>query len=140
MTGNPECFARMWEVGRKVGATFSVIHSVEGVIVSRYFPQRTRVYGVASLWRDSAKSSCTRVLGIPNHDLRGRPALTRWILRLTISPETIRRMDSEAIAATAGVPERGVRSQSNTDYVVRGERGDPRGRKSGADLGAANPR
>ena len=59
---------------------------------------------------------------------------------MTISPETIRRMDSEAIAATAGAPERGARSQSNTDYVVRGERGDPRGRKSGADLGAANPR
>ena len=33
MTGNPACFARMWKVGRKVGATFSVINSAEGVIV-----------------------------------------------------------------------------------------------------------
>ena len=138
----------MWEVGRKVGATFSVINSAEGVIV---LPSEDK-----GVWRCFAGERLGQgelhpgVLGYrittQEADLHGRgetavrKGCVRHRLILTISLETIRRMDSEAIAATAGAPERGARSQSNTDYVVRGERGDPRGRKSGADLGAANPR
>ena len=57
-----------------------------------------------------------------------------------LSPERIRRRGSEAIAAVTDAPERNATSQSNADYVALDERGDPRGRKSGAGPGAKNPR
>jgi len=58
----------------------------------------------------------------------------------TLSPETIRRMDSEATAAATSAPERCEVSQLSADYVARDVRGDPRGRKSGAGMEAMNPR
>ena len=140
MRANPDCFARMWEAGRKADATSSVISSGEGAIVSSRYLQRARVCGVASLWRDSVKLSYTRVIGTPNHDPRDRLALMRWILISTLSLQTIRKKGSEAVGAVTGAPERGARSQSSEDYAARGGRGDPRGRKSGAGLGATNPR
>ena len=140
MTANPDCFVRMWEAGRKADAMFSVISVEEGAIVSNRFPQRARACGAASLWRDSAKSSCARVLGTPNHDPRGRLALMRRILISTLNQKTIRKKDSEVVAVVTGAPECGARSQSNGDYAARGERGEPRARKSGAGPGTTNPR
>jgi hypothetical protein len=58
----------------------------------------------------------------------------------TLSPAMIRRRDSEAIAAVTGVREQGEWLRSSVDYVARDVLGDPRGRKSGAGLGATNPR
>jgi hypothetical protein len=58
----------------------------------------------------------------------------------TFSPETIRKKGSEAVASARGAPGRCVASRSSADYVARGVRGDPRGRKCGAGLVATNPR
>jgi hypothetical protein len=52
----------------------------------------------------------------------------------------IRRTDSEAVAAAADAPERYAASRWSGDYAALGVRGEPRGRKSGADLETANPR
>ena len=63
------------------------------------------------------------------------PILTRKII-----PNAIHRTDiEEAAQATVG---QGSFSGSrwNSDYAARGERGDPRGRNSGAGQGAMNPR
>jgi len=38
---------------------------------------------------------------VPN----GKPALMKWISRATLSPETIRKMGHEAVAAVIGAPE-----------------------------------
>jgi hypothetical protein len=38
---------------------------------------------------------------VPN----GRPALMKWISISTLSPETIRKMGNEAVAAVIGAPE-----------------------------------
>jgi len=70
----------------------------------------------------------------------GKPALMKLISMPTLSPETIRKKGSEAVAAATGAPERCAASRSSADYVARGVRGDPRGRKSGAGPRAANPR
>ncbi len=67
-------------------------------------PTEGKVYGVASEWRDSAKSSCTSVIGTPNHDPSGRPVLMRWILISTLSQETIRKTDNEAVPVVSGAP------------------------------------
>jgi hypothetical protein len=57
-----------------------------------------------------------------------------------LSPGTIRKKGSEAVAAATGAPVRCAASRSRSDYAARGERGDPRGRKSGAGPVAANAR
>jgi hypothetical protein len=140
MMANAGCFARMWEAGRKANVTSSVISLEEGAIVSSRFLQRARACGGASPLRDSAKLSYTRVIGTPNHDPRGRLALMKWILISALSLRTIRKKGSEAVGAVTGAPERSAMSQSSGDYAARGERGEPRGRKSGADPGTTNPR
>jgi hypothetical protein len=64
-----------------------------------------------------------------------KPVSTRRII-----PSAFRKRDIEEVArATAG---QGPFSmwQSNWDYAVLGERGDPRGWKSGAGSGVRNPR
>jgi hypothetical protein len=66
--------------------------------------------------------------------------LMKLISMPTLSPETTRKKGNEAVAAATGAPERCAASQSSADYVARGVRGDPRGRKSGAGPRAANPR
>src|SRR5215467_1848058 len=120
MMDNLECFALMLGGENQAACVSSAISSEEVVIVSNCWPQNIAVFGVAWLWRNSVKSSCTGVIGTLNHDPRGKPALMRWILISTLSPATIRRMDSEAVAAVTGEPERGARSQSNADYVAPG--------------------
>jgi len=88
----------------------------------------------------------TQPSGVTHGRMAGRatvPAaavLMQSILTPTLSPEMIRKMGSEAIAAARGVPERCEGSQSSADYVARGVRGDPRGRKFGMDAGTTNLR
>jgi len=96
--------------------------------------------GAALPWRNSAKSSCAWTHGTRSHALRGKPALMKLISRPTLSPETTRKKGSEAVAAATGAPERCAASRSSADYVARGVRGDPRGRKSGTGPRATNPR
>ena len=119
---------------------FSAISSEEVVIAWSRWPQKVGVFGVASLWRNSAKSSCAMTRGIPSHAPRSGPVLMKSISIPTLSPAMIRRRDSEAIAAVTGVREQGEWLRSSVDYVARDVLGDPRGRKSGAGLGATNPR
>src|SRR5215831_3576706 len=102
MTGSPDYFVRMWEVGRKVDGTSFVTNLAGGATVLSRFRQRARVSGVASRWRDSAKFSCTWVIGTPNCDPSGRPVSMRWILISMLSQEAIRNMDIEAVAILTG--------------------------------------
>ena len=104
MTDSAECFVRMLGDGKKAVATSFVISLAGEATVSSHFRQRARVYGVASRWRNSAKSSCMRVIGTPNHDPSGRPVLMRWILISTLSQEAIRKADSEAVPVVSGAP------------------------------------
>ncbi len=140
MTGNPDCFAPMWEAGSKVDAMFSVINSAEGVKVSSRFSQGTKVYGVASLWRDSARWSCALVLGTPNPVPNGRVVLMKWISISTLNPKRIRKRGSEAIAGVLSVPDQYAVWRWSAGYVARDVGGDPRGRKSDAGVGAVNRR
>jgi len=117
-----------------------VISLGEVVIVSNCWRQEVEASGVASLWRNSAKSSCAQAFGTASHARRDRPALRKWISIPTLSLEIIRKTGNEATAAIIGAPERSESWQWNADYVVRGVRGDPRGRKSGAGPRVANPR
>jgi hypothetical protein len=66
--------------------------------------------------------------------------LRKWISMPTLSLETTRKKGNEATAAITGALARSESWRSNADYVVRGVRGDPRGRKSGAGPRVANPR
>src|ERR1041384_7039905 len=75
--GQPRVLCPHVGVGRKAGATSFVINLAGEATVSSRFRQRARAYGVASEWRDSAKSSCKWVIGTPNHDPSGRPVLMR---------------------------------------------------------------
>ena len=68
------------------------------------------------------------------------PAWPKLRLTRRIIPSATHRKDIEAVVrATVGQGSFSV-WQWNSDYAVRGERGDPRGRKSGAGPGVANPR
>ena len=96
--------------------------------------------GVASRWKNSVQSSCTPADGAVSHARHDRPALRKWISIPTLSLETTRKRGNEATAAITDAPERSESWQSNSDYVARGVRGDPRGRKSGAGPRVANPR
>jgi hypothetical protein len=96
-------------------------------------------------WRCVALEKLSRVklvgaLGAQRRIVRGRlPAWSKPILMRRIIPSAFRKKDIEEVArATAG---QGPFSmwQSNLDYAVRGERGDPRGRNSGAGSGSTNP-
>ena len=57
-----------------------------------------------------------------------------------LNPKTIRKMGSEAIVAVIGEPDEFGGWQWSAGYVARDARGDPRGWKSVASLGATNPR
>jgi len=140
MMDNPDCSALMSGGERQASGMSSAISLEEVVIVPSHQPQRVAVAGAASRSRNSLKSNCAWAHGIPSHIPSGRPASTKSISIPTLSPEMIRSRGSEAIAAVTDAPERSATSQSNADYVARDERGDPRGQKSGAGPGAANPR
>ena len=58
----------------------------------------------------------------------------------TLSAAKTHNKGNEAIAALTGAPRQFGVLRSSGDYAARGVRGDPRGRKSGAGLGATNPR
>ena len=134
------CFVLMCWAGNQAGCICSAISLEEVAIVACRWRQEEWVAGVASPWRDSAKSSCARTHGTPSHAPRGKPALMKLISMPTLSPETTRKKGSEAVAAATGAPERCAASRSSADYVARGVRGDPRGRKSSVGLGATSPR
>jgi hypothetical protein len=140
MMDNLGWFALMLGGESQAACMSSAISSEEVVIVSSRWLQKGEVFGVAWLWRNSAKSSCVLTRGTPSHAPRSRPALMKSISTQTLSPAMIRKRGSEAIAAATGAPERCVASRSSRDYVARGVRGDPRGRKSGAGPRAANLR
>ena len=140
MMDNLGCFALMLGGESQAACMSSAISLVEVVIVSSRWPQKVGVFGVAWLWRNSAKSSCALTRGIPSHAPRGKLASMKSISTQTFSPAMIRKRGSEAIAAVTGVRERGESLRSSADYVARGGPGDPRGRKSGAGPGATNPR
>ena len=108
-------------------------------MLSRW-PLRAAVLGDAARSRNSAKSHSAWTHDMLSHIPGGRPALMKSISISALSPEMIRRRGSEAIGAVTDAPERSATSQSNAGYAARGERGDPRGRKSDAGPGAKNPR
>jgi len=137
---NLGCFALMLGGESRAAYMSSAISSEEVVIVSSRWPQKVGVFGVAWLWRNSAKSSCAPTRGTPSHAPRSRPALMKSISIAAFSPAMIRKRGSEAIAAATGVREPGELLRSSVDYVAAGVRGDPRGRKCGAGPRAANPR
>ena len=140
MMDNPDCFALMLGGGNHVACMSFAFSSEDAVIVSSRWPQKVGVFGVAWLWRNSAKSSCALTRGTPSRAPRSRPALMKSISIATLSPAMIRKRGSEAIAAATGVREPGESLRSSVDYVAPGGRGDPRGRKCGAGPRAANPR
>ena len=105
MMDNRGCFALMLEDENQVDGMSSAI-SLEGVVtLSGHWYPRAAVSGVASPWRNSTMWSCARGLGTPSHVPNGRPALMKWISISTLSPETIRKMGNEAVAAVIVVPE-----------------------------------
>jgi hypothetical protein len=105
MMDNRGCFALMLEDESQADGMSSAI-SLEGLVIllSHWCP-RAAVFGVASPWRNSTMSSCARGLGTLSHVLNDRPALMKWISISTLSPETIRKMGNEAVAAVIGAPE-----------------------------------
>jgi hypothetical protein len=105
MMDNLGCFALMLEGESQAACMCSAISSEEVVIVSSRWPQKAEVSGVALPWRDSVKLSCARMPGTPSHAPRGKPALMKLISMLTLSPETIRKKGSEAVAAATVAPE-----------------------------------
>jgi hypothetical protein len=140
MMDNLACFAPTCWAERQVGFTCCATSLEEVVIVPNRWHLRVEASGVASLWKNSAKSSCAPAYGIASHARRDRPALRKWISIAILSLEITRKMGSEVTAAITGEPERSESWRSNEDYVARGACGDPRGRKSGAGLRVANPR
>jgi len=105
MMDNRGCFALMLEDESPADGMFCAISS-EGVVIllGRLYPTAA-VSGVASPWRNSTMSSCARGLGTPSHVPSGKPAWMKWISIATLSPETIRKMGNEAVAAVIGAPE-----------------------------------
>ena len=138
--GQPVCFVRMCWAGRQAGAMRWSIRLEGGATADCRWRRQRQVFGAVWPWRNSVTLSCARMHGAQGHARHGKPALMKSISTSMLSPETIRRKDSEAVAAAAGAPERCAASRSSADYAARGVRGDPRGRKSGAGPGATNPR
>src|ERR1700729_1132772 len=64
-----------------------------------------------------------------------KPILTRRII-----PNASHKKDIERVAQADGGQESFSALRWKSDYAARDELGDPRGRKSDAGLGAANPR
>ncbi len=140
MMDNLGCFALMLGGESQAAYMSSAISSEEVVIVSSRWPQKVGVFGVAWLWRTSGKSNCAPMHGTPSHAPRNKLASMKSTSTPTLSPETIRKKDSEAVASVRDEPKPCAASRSIADYVARGVRGDPRGRKSGVGPGATNPR
>src|ERR1700740_2813582 len=77
--------------------------------------------------------------GEPNPTLLNDVQSTsRWTPTIILAES--RRTDNEATAEATGARSRCGEWRSSADYVVRGGRGEPRGRKSGAGPGADNSR
>jgi hypothetical protein len=94
--------------------------------------------GVISRWRSSAGWSCSKGHGrlrLNHADVRRGGRRGRKISQFPGR----RRKDSEATARAVGGRGQCVRWRWTMDYASRGERGDPRGRKSGGGSGADSP-
>ena len=104
MMNNLDCFALMLGGESQVVCMSSAISSEGVVIVSSLWPQRIGVFGVAWLWRNSAKSSCALARGTPSHAPRVRRASMKSISTSTLSRKKIHSRGSEAVAAAIGVP------------------------------------
>jgi hypothetical protein len=140
MMDNPDCSALMLG-GESQADGMSCAISLQAVTtVPSRWPQKAGASGVASRWRNSAKLSCVWAHGIQSYAPNGRPALMKSISISTLSSEGTRKKGSKVTVALTDAPERSVMSQSSGDYAARGERGDPRGRKSVVGLGTANLR
>ena len=128
-------------LGRKSGRLHAFVYQF-GASSNSGLPMTAERVGVwRSLpWRNSAKSSCAPTHGTPSHAPGDKLASMKSTSTPTLSAETTRKKDSEAVASVIDAPEPCAASRSNADYVARGVRGDPRGRKSGAGPGATNPR
>jgi|HubBroStandDraft_4_1064222.scaffolds.fasta_scaffold18450_2 hypothetical protein len=134
------CFVPMCWAENQADSMCFAISLEEVAIVARQWRKKEQAAGVASRWRDSAELSSVRTHGTPSHVPRGKPTLMKLISMPMLSSETTRKKGSEAVASARGAPRRCVSSRSSEDYAARGGRGDPRGRKPGAGLGATNPR
>src|ERR1700677_1382140 len=80
--------------------------------------------------------------GARRRTIRAQPhAWPKPISMPRIIRSAIRKTGTEAVAQADAGPESSSALQWKSDYAARDERGDdPRGRKSGAGLGATNPR
>jgi len=105
MMDNSDCFALTCLAESLAGFTCCATSLEEVVIVPKRWRQKVEESGAASLWRNSAKSSCVPAYGAASHARRDRPALTKLISMPTLSPETTRRKGSEAVAAATGARE-----------------------------------
>ena len=77
MMANLDCSVLMWGDESQADCTSFAISLEEAVIVLSRWPEKARVYGVASRWRNSVKWSCAWAHGIPNHAPRDRPPLMK---------------------------------------------------------------
>src|ERR1700739_1939615 len=102
--------------------------------------------GSPANWRCVALEKLSRVKLVEEPGAQARiihalaPAWRKPIVTRRIIPSAIHKRHIEEVAQVDVGPGRFSVSQSNSDYAARGERGDPRGRKSGAGPGATNPR
>ena len=119
------------------------------VLLSVWRQQRQRLadWAGGNEWLALHRSGQTHPSRVTEGHLANRAALQSAALcrrnrfrRRCSTRGIIRKTGSEAVAAATGGPGRCVASRSSADYAARGERGDPRGRKSGAGPGATNPR
>ena len=105
MMDDLDCFALMLGGENQAACISFAISSEEIVIVSSRWPQKVGVFGVAWLWRNSAKSSCNLGDGTQSRDRVGRLALKRLNSTPTLlSAAKIHNKDSEAIAALTSAP------------------------------------
>jgi|SRR5271156_889752 hypothetical protein len=104
MMNNLDCFALMLGGESQAACMSSAISLEEVVIALSLWPQRIGVFGVAWLWRNSAKSSCALARGTLSHAPRVRLASMKSISTPTLSRKKIHSRGSEAVAAAIGVP------------------------------------
>ena len=141
MTACRDCCVRMcWAgTGKVVFARFAI--SMEAVAAAACgWGRREGAAGAASRWTNSAMSSYGQASGGPSRVPVGRAVLRKSTLTPMLNPGMIRKKGSVGVAAVTPDPKRCVAWRSSADYAARGERGDPRGRKSGAGPGAMNAR
>jgi len=134
------CVRIYWAETRKAGFARSAISSEEKVAAACEWFRKEWAAGAVSLWTNSVKSRCRRARGTPSRDQAANTASRKSNSTPTLSPGTIRKRGSEAVAATIAEPRRYVASRWSADYAAPPGRVDPRGRKSGAGSGAENPR